>query len=211
MRNLLLIGFVLLLAVPAFALTVSYGWEDGGTVLAYYPTGGMVCTNVQAPDPVFSGTSSLKCQDALASGTPQAYVAWVKGLVTGDVVYASFWAYDITPAGAPSCRIWCHYNDSPTDIMTYSGAGVGVGNVYPAGTGWTKDIATDYAIAVPTGVPAGTHTGIVFEVRTYTNPGDIVWIDEMTIVAPDYATIIVPQGQSPVESATWTSIKALYR
>ncbi len=37
MRNLLLIGLALLLAVPAFAVQyVCYSWEDGGTVIATY-------------------------------------------------------------------------------------------------------------------------------------------------------------------------------
>ena len=205
MRNLLIVAIALALATPALALTVTYGWEDGGSVLAVYPAGNMIATNVGAPDPVYAGLRSCKLEDAHPSGTPQAYVAWIKGLVDGNQVHCDFWIYDTTPTGEPSGRIWAHYNDDPNDVMGYATSASGP-NLYPAGTGWTNDGATNY-----TWTMSGGHTGLVIEVRTYTNPGAIVWIDEMTVTAPDGATIVLPAPVSAVESATWTGIKALYR
>jgi hypothetical protein len=205
MRNLLLIGFVLLLAVPAFAVvTVTYGWEDGGTVLGMSPANGLACTNVAAPDPVYAGLHSLKCNE-LATGTKQAYVAWIRGLVDGSQVHVELYAYDTTVGVNPSGRIWAHYNDSPTNVMQSNGSASGP-NFYSGGTGWTNDVATNY-----TWTMAGGHTGIVIEFRCYGAIGDNVWADEMTITAPDGATIVVPEPQSPVENGTWSSIKALYR
>ena len=41
----------------------------------------------------------------------------------GDVVSAGFWRYDDTPDGAPSVRIWGHWNDSlPADPDGYDGS-----------------------------------------------------------------------------------------
>ena len=65
MRNLLLIGFVLLIVVPAFAVvTVTYGWEDGGTILGTKPHVRLACTNVGSPDPVYSGLQFAEVQRA---------------------------------------------------------------------------------------------------------------------------------------------------
>ena len=71
----------------------------------------MICTNVSSPEPVHGGTYALKCVDDMPSGTPQGYLAWIRGLQDGDQVTAGFWRYDITPNASPSCRIWGHWND----------------------------------------------------------------------------------------------------
>ena len=83
MRLLLIAGMTLALATGAYALTDSYGWEDGvGTILGSYL--GVVATNVTSP--VHTGGHSLQTTESPLSGTPQAYLAWIWGLQDGDVV-----------------------------------------------------------------------------------------------------------------------------
>lgn len=205
MKKLFTLAMALCLtAGAASADTVTYGWEDGGTILGMFPADGVFPTNVTAPDPVYNGTASLKLEDNGGDGvTPQAYVAFVWGLQEGDVVSAGFWRYDDTPGVAPSCRVWGHWNNSlPADPDGYNGS-AGGNSDFGLGEGW--DFTTWDFI-----VPAET-TGLVVECRTYSNAGDIVWIDEMVIIAPDDAFIQIP-GSGPIgnDSRTWGGVKALY-
>ena len=179
------LALVGLCTLAANAGTVNYGWEDGGTILGQY--GDIDSYNVGAPDPVYDGDRSLKLVDQAASGTPQAFVGWVTGLQNGDQVTAGFWAYDTTPDASPSGRIWGHYTNDLNDINAYAGS-PGLGSGYSEGTGWsyleytwTFDSASD-----------PTRNGWVIEARTYSSPGDTVWFDNLTITAPDHATIYVP-------------------
>jgi len=202
MKWLLVVVSICMLASTGYAYEVSYGWEDCGTILGMYPDGYIIPTNVETP--VHSGSRALQLEDNHPSGTPQAYIAYIYGLTDGDEVYVSFWRYDVTPGTAPSCRIWAHWNDSdPPDIGGYNGS-AGGNSDYGPGTGWDM---TDWTWTVADG-----HTGIVIECRTYSNPGDIVWIDDMYISAPDHATILVPEaGPSATEETSWGRIKSLYR
>ena len=189
---------MILVALPlaAMAATATCGWEGTDTVLGTY--GDLVATI--ATDPVYSGSQSLELERT-GSSTPQAYIAWVTGLDDGDTVAASFWRYDVTPSVAPSCRIWAHWNDDPGDIYGFSGSAGGQSE-YGPGTGW--DMA-EYEWTVEEG-----HTGLVIEARVYSNPGDIVWIDDLTVTAPDGATIIVPDDFVSLNRSTWAGIKAAF-
>ncbi|MBM4118325.1 hypothetical protein FJ251_11415 [bacterium] len=205
MKKLLLLLALVALAVPAAALTYTYGWEDGtSTLLSVFPLSppGMLAYNVTGPDPVYGGTYSLKTVDN-STGTPQGYVVWIRGLMNGDVVTASVARYDTTPNAQPSGRIWGHYNDNPLDVNGYNGSASGNSD-YGLGLGW--DI-TSY-----TWTMTGGHTGLVVELRTYTDPGSTVWWDNLEVVVPDRTGIFVefPGGYIPVEDNTISSIKALY-
>ena len=209
-RGILMVAAVALLATagPAFADQVpppDYGWEDCGTALGMYGTGDppILATNVIDPDPVHGGLHSLRLVDNSPSGTPQVYVAWVTGLVDGDSVYSSLWRYDVTPDASPSCRLWAHWNDDPTDVDVYSGS-AGGNSDYGPGTGW------DY-VSYTWHVVEG-HTGLVIEVRTYSNPGDTTWIDDLRVWIPDTATLHIPiAGASATDPVTWTEVKSMYR
>jgi hypothetical protein len=204
MRPLLILAFVLVAASFVHADTVVCGWEGGIPVLGLYGTGEppIFATFSAPPDPHHGGAQSLRLEDNSPSGTPQAYVAWVKGLSDGDVVEVGIWRYDTTPGVSPSCRIWAHWNDDPSDINGYNGSAGGNAD-YGPGLGWDY---TDWNWTVADG-----HTGLVIEIRTYSSPGDVVWVDDMEVVAPEGTTIIVPEAMSPVDSASWSSIKALFR
>ncbi len=198
MKSLLVLA--LLFAASHFALaatTVTFGWEGTETILGNY---GDIIASIDT-DPVHGGSQSLKLVDDDATGTPQAYVGWVVGLSDGDEVTASFWRYDVTPAAAPSCRIWGGWNDDPNDIMNYAGSASGQSD-YGPGTGWD--------LAEYTWIVEGGHSGLVIQVRTYSEPGATVWIDDLTITAPETAEIRTPSYSMDLSTDTWAAIKATF-
>ena len=151
-----------------------------------------------------AGLYSLKPEDNLATGTPQAFLAFVWDMLPGDNVSALFWRYEVTPAASPSCRVWGHWNDGlPDDYFAYPGSASGQSD-YGPGMGW--DLASfDF-------VNADGHTGLVIECRTYSTPGDIVFIDDMEIIIPDHASIMLPHaGFVGIEATSFGSVKALFR
>ena len=194
MRSFALLASLLVLSAPLLADTATFGWEGTETVLGMFPDSGVIATVSTAQ--VYSGSQSLMIERNSES-TPQAFVAWVVGLTDGDEVTASFYRYDVTPGAAPSCRIWGHWNDDPDDIGGYAGS-AGGNSDYGPGTGWDM---TDHTWTVADG-----HTGLVIECRVYSNPGDIVWIDDLEVTAPSGATIYTPE-QTGLSSETWGAIK----
>lgn len=231
MRNLLLIGLVLLLAVPVVAVqNVSYSWEDGGTTLCNYGANLVGVANVSGPQAgiyytaagVYSsfttpgacdGNSYLHVAEDPHTGTPSEVVALVSGLQIGDVINATICLYDPFDGSStfPGQRLYgaftlcedpCFYEADATDQP--------VG--YTAAEGWytftwtfTYDDADD---------PNGCYR---IEVRQYSYPVTLTpahtdyFIDNIRLEIPDHASVEFPEGQSPVETKTWSTIKALYR
>lgn len=186
MKKLGLITLAMLfVAANAMALTVTYGWEDGGTVLGTYGTVLASNTNQLAN----TGSRSLKLVDNYSgSNTPQAYVAWIKNLQAGDIVTASFWVYDTTPGGSPSGRIWAHYNNSNSNVNQYDGS-AGGNNTYSGSSPWSL---LSFSWTMPVG-----KTGLIIEARTYSDGQDTIWVDDLTVTAPDHATIVTPAVPEP--------------
>lgn len=201
MSKLMTLLLILVFSQTVAAVTATYGWEGSATVLALEGTGTPPMNVAIDTDPVHSGSQSLYLEDNSPSGTPEAYVAWIIGLEDGDEVTATFWRYDTTPAASPSCRIWAHWNDDPADLMADDGSASGESS-YGPGTGWDQ---TGYTWTVADG-----HTGLVIEIRTYSNPGDIVWVDDLEVTAPSGTTIWLPDTYTAVETSTWAGIKNLF-
>ncbi len=200
MKKLLTLALVLV-ASSAFGLEYFYGFEDGGLPIGYYGNGEPPILANLVTTPVHGGGWALRCEDNAASGTPQAFLVWVKGLTDGDMVTAGFWRYDDTPGTSPSCRIWGHWNDDPVDVNGYDGSASGNGD-YGEGLGWDY---TDWTWTVADG-----HTGLIIEIRTYSNDGDVVWIDDLYVDAPEFAEVILPHSGTATQEGTWSDIKALY-
>jgi hypothetical protein len=204
MKKLLFLALMVLIATSATAQTITYtfGWEDGtSTVIGGYSD--FIATNVTSP--VYGGNYALEFMDNTpdGGGTPQGYICWIRGLQDGDEVYASVARFDDTPGASPSGRIWGHWNDDPLDIGGYAGSASGNSD-YGEGLGW--DI-TDWTWLVLDG-----HTGLMIECRIYSNPGDTVWYDNLTVTVPDRDGIEVefPGGYVPVFDGTMSQLKALY-
>ncbi len=210
MRTLLLVVFVCFVASSAMGqnVSVSESWEGEQTVLGTYGTGEPPINAAIRSDlaiGAINGTQVLELEDNSPSGTPQAYVAWIKNLMPGAMVSVSLWRYDDTPDASPSCRLWGHWNDNLTDINGYSGS-AGGNDDYGQGQGW------DYVTHLWTN-PLGddAHLSLVVEIRTYSDPGDTVWIDGMEVTGPVGVTIVTPNANTPVDAGTWSHLKALYR
>ena len=197
-----LLGVAALVAAPALATqTVFYSWEDGGTILGSY--GNLVDpTNVSGPQTGSQGSTlpDYTCPGA-ASGekylhvaedphasTPEAFVGWVQGLNAGDTVTASFKGYDITAGASPSLRIWGAYT-AGDDINNYSSS-AGGNSTYTAGTGWDL-VEHTWTFSGAAG------EALRISARLYSTPATSdpdhtdYWIDDLTITAPDGATITV--------------------
>ena len=144
---------------------------------------------------VRTGNVSLMLTDMSSTGpsTPQAYVGWVENLQVGDQVTASAWVYDVT-GGSPSGRLWGHFNAN-NDITSYDGS-TGVGSGYSGDTGWTQ-ISYTWTYTADDYGTIGDRTGLVIEMRTYSTDGDTIWVDDLEIIAPDYAVIAKPDVPEP--------------
>lgn len=187
------------MAVAANANTVIYGWEDGGTVLGTYESNITNIANVSSG--VMTGTGTIVTPQSGSGmltatehphyGTPQLFLAFITGLTDGDIVDAKFFGFDETESFMPSLRIWGHYALSG-DVTSYMGS-AGGDSAYTAGTGWNSvshSWTFDSAI--------GTRDALVIEARLYSTPitdedaSTAFFIDNLTVVAPDRATIFLP-------------------
>ena len=201
MRTLFFFASLLLalpLAAQAFQ-TGTFDWEGPDTVLDVYGNG---TATIEDVGPVYNGTQSLRFEESPLGGTPQAYVGWIQNLTDGDTVTASFWVYDDTPSASPSGRIWAHWNDDPSDPSVRDGSAGGNGE-YSAGTGWSF-LEWEWTVA-------DGHTGLMIEGRIYSSTEfDTVWFDDLTIIAPDGATILFPDYVVSLERQSWGAIKSSF-
>ena len=232
MRTLLVIAAIAIVALPATAqVTCCYSWEDGGTTLGWYGSNVTGVSNVTGSQlgsagdqgtwtcpAAYDGDNYLHVAESPHTGTPQIYIAWITGLVAGDVVDASFWAYDSIESdyyGYPSARLWAHYA-TDGDITAYEGsAGGGTGGgAYTSGIGW-EQLSSSWTFGDPAGY--GDETSLVIEFRLYSSPATDAlqttdyWADYVCVTAPATACINFPVPVSPVEDSSWSTIKALYR
>ncbi len=201
MKTLLTLIAIMSLAGAASAQTYAcYGWEDGGTSLGEF---GLVeyandGTNVS------EGVSALSVRE-VGSGTGQIYAAWITGLNEGDVVTASFDAYDDSPGSAyTSTRIWGHFA-LDGDINAYDGS-AGGNSTFSDGLGWNN---LSYTWTIPAG-----KTTLVVEIRPYgASPFDQTpnWVDNICVTAPEAAIIYFPGGTVPASESSWSDMKALFR
>jgi 2',3'-cyclic-nucleotide 2'-phosphodiesterase (5'-nucleotidase family) len=182
--------------------TNSYGWEDQPSepVLGSY---GNISNELDTAFGYDGSSASLKLIDT-GDSTPQVYVGWVTGLEDGDQVTAGFWVYDPTDeADYPKGRIWGHYSKEAID--EYAGSANG-SSAYSA-EGWSY-LEHTWTYGTDGSPYDGEYAGLVIEARTYgSDPSsDIIWVDDITIVAPDHATVYLPGGDRSSESIALAAI-----
>ncbi len=197
----------ILFFLSAFAFTasasqvVTYNWDGtSDTVLYVYGNGNASI----ATDTVHTAPQSLRFEEDPIGGTPQACIAWIRDLSDGDEVTASFWVYDTTPQGDnPKGRIWGHWNDNtnPDSVTTYNGSASG--NTTYSTEGWSQ-LENTWTVS-------GGHTGLVIEARIYSSTGaNILWFDDLSITAPDGASFVLPNTQTPLQRNSWGAIKTSF-
>jgi hypothetical protein len=176
----------------AGAVTNSFGWENGATIIGAF--GNLadplnVASNRVGTVLPHGGSGMLQITEAPHGGTPQAYVAYIENLQEGDLVTGRFWGYDDTPSSSPSMRIWGHYATNG-NAGSYT-ASAGGNNTYTSGIGWEQ---TEHTWTVPAGEEA-----LVVEVRLYSSPATDAagrtdyWVDDIEVIAPAHATVTFPQ------------------
>lgn len=173
-------------AAPALAgvgNSASYGWENGATVLGQ-SADNIAFTN--STDNPLSGTASLFMNEDPLSGTPQGYVAFITGLSDGDVIDASFWAFDDTPGSSPSVRIWGHYGQS-SDVNETSGS-AGGNNTYSGEDGDWSELFHSWTFDSD----GGTRDALIVEVRMYASSsnGSSAYIDDLTVATSSETAVI---------------------
>ena len=153
-----------------------YGWEDGGTILGSYGNLGYAANVL---DPLGGGSNVLEIHEDPASGTPQAFVAWITGLTEGDEITGSFWGLGDGVTDAKT-RIWGHYTHLGGDIDSYSGSASG--NSTYSGADWTL-LSHTWTF----NGDGGNHTGLVIEARLYSYSGGSysAWVDDLSVVVND--------------------------
>ena len=127
MRTLLMLAAVAIFALGAQAETVFESWEGSHTVLGMYGAGDPpIIASIRSGAPIdpVHGSQVLQLVDNSPTGTPQAFVAWVRNIAYGDTVTVSLHRYDVTPATAPSCA----RTSSPSSTRT---AGTGTAPASP--------------------------------------------------------------------------------
>jgi len=200
------VGLGIAAGIAAGSTTNSYSWEDGGTILGRY---GNVANEMAVaggsdpgknnqeqthiiPLPVTprTGGKMLQVDEDPHSGTPQAYVAWIKGVSGGDEVTASMWGWDSTPS-SPRLRLWAHY--SLTNDVNSNDGYTGEGSSYTTGTGEWNQVSHTWTIE------AGKEA-LVIEARLYSTPSSSAtnsttfWVDDLELIVPDGATVTFPEG-----------------
>ena len=175
-------------SAPAQVSLVDYGWDDNPDpiILGKYNdiTATLSTTQKLSPD------YSLKLVDG-GGDTPYVYVAWITGLAHGDQVTASAWIYDTTPGASPSGRLWAHYTSDPGDIDSFAGS-TNEGTDYSS-NGWTY---LEHTWTFDVGDPV--RDGMVIEVRTYTDDGDTVWVDGLSVSSDGGVELYYPGSFVPI-------------
>ena len=198
MRGFLIAALVVSMAVGASAaMIVNYGWEDGKTILGSFGNVGTAQNVSAGTDPAGNpvtpsgGTSMLFLQESPVDGTPQAYVAWVRGLNHGDQVSVELDSWYKGSGSFPRGRVWGHYTTS--DITSYGGSASGPSTYADGALGWNVSSHTWTFDS-----NAGANNGLVIEYRLYSDAANYdFWVDDMTITSPWGSIVETPGGVVP--------------
>lgn len=191
-RSKTIVATAMLCATPAFAgdwdNQLTYGWEDGGTILGYFNSGSGEITATNSSEQVFAESSALQLVEDPTGGTPQVWVGFVTGLQDGDIISANFMVYDDTEGGSPSVRIWGGYAMSD-DISNYMGS-AGGNSDYSAGTGWSN-LSHQWTFDSGLGGSNEGRDGLVIQVRMYSDSDSSpVYIDNLNIQTSSSTAVI---------------------
>jgi len=191
--------FSILFFSISFLIADTYSWEDGGTILGSYGNLANVANvgSTNGIDP-HDGDYMLTVSEDPIDGTPQAFIAWVTDISSGDQITACFYGYDTTAASSPSMRVWGSWSAN-NDINSYAGSADG-NEDYTAGTGWDQ-VCHTFSTSQENWDEG---EALVVQARLYSSSSASnavqYFIDsvEITTTSPT-ATIHFPGAQDPVE------------
>lgn len=225
MRMLTIILAALWLAAPVFAVplpsqqeTFTYDWADGEVdYLGTFDQDMLAEINHDAnrPGSPGFGLQVTKNLTAAESTVSMGFLAAVWGLQEGDEVTARLWRYDTT-MNSPNGRLRAHYNndlvaaDDARSLPLALDHGLhvdrsGLGTF----SGW-EELSCTWVIEEG-------YTGLVIDIAVNGDLGAALWIDDLTIIAPEYAHVRMPNayyymGQGVrAESSTWSAVKHLFQ
>ena len=191
--------FSILFFSISFLISDTYSWEDGGTILGSYGNLANVANvgSTNGIDP-HDGDYMLTVSEDPIDGTPQAFIAWVTDISSGDQITACFYGYDTTAAASPSMRVWGSWSAN-NDINSYAGSADG-NEDYTAGTGWDQ-VCHTFSTSQENWDEG---EALIVQARLYSSSSatDAVqyFIDSVEITTTSAtATINFPGAQEPVE------------
>jgi hypothetical protein len=219
MRKFTILLACCLLALPALAAqTYTYDWEHADVdYLGCFHTDMLADVASYANRPGSAGHGLVLTKNNTASaGYALGFLAAVWDLEPGDQVTASVWRYD-PMAGLPYFRLWAHANNALVnagsamgqDMEAYDGNLMG-NSSFGSQIGW-EQFSHTWTIG------AGT-TGMVIDAVVYGSPGDVIWVDDLSVTVPDHASVRLPDAFYPaggppvaVDASTWSQVKTLFR
>jgi len=216
-KTLITIALIGLLAVPALAAQIyTYNWSGDADYLGCFYSDSSAEVDAAYNRPGSAGNGLKITKNTYGGGYVLGFVASVWGLEEGDEVTVSIWRYDNNSA-MPYFALWSHYNDALMQASDARGQDMAIndGNCYGDQTlgvqnGWEQYTHTWT-------IEAG-HNGLVIDAQVYGNTDSYMYVDDMTIVVPDHASVRTPDavyfaggGVTANEAATWTSVKGLFQ
>ena len=177
-------------ATQAQAVTATYGWEDGSTVLGQFSANHISHVNSSAQ--ARTGDYSLLVEDVdpVDNSTPQSFLAWVNGLSDGDVVTVNMWVYDDS-GDRPAGRLWGHYTDDDSDVDSYAGS-AGGNSAYTDGSGW-QQVSHTWTFDSS----GSSRDGLVVEFRLYDSSSfttGSLFVDDIEIISTA-GTVTLASGE----------------
>ena len=196
MRLATLLSLILLVPSLVIAATATESWEGTYGPLAVVGTGSppiLAAPRLGFPVDPIHGTKYLELINNSPSGTPSAYVAWIKNLDPGETVEVSLYWHDAVP---DTFVISAHWNMSTSDIYSYDGD-AGSFLATDTGTGWDVASGSWEAPTLPF-----NYLGLVIEVPLIVAYGDTLLLDAMEITTSAGAYIMTePEHESTVPVA----------
>ena len=177
----------------AGTFSVNYGWENNPAEAALgirvVAPGGMTA---EATDALARhGKYSLLLTEDPEFGTPEAYIAHVKNLETGDQVTVTVFINPYSD-GLAKGRLWAHYStDSDPDTVLLNADGN-----YQYAEMWTWN-----SLSFTWTVPAG-YTALVPKIRLFSLGQNYLFVDDVTVTVPKHAVVVLPGGKSSFNCAS---------
>ena len=176
-------------------ISASSGWEDNAADALLGTFGNVGDYGYDQADP-FAGTNSLFIMEDPLSGTPQGYVAWIRGLSEGDTVTVSMWFKGEDSGSGDTIakgRLWAHYTDE-VDTTSYLGSASG-----------PSDYAGDEGVweqSTYTWTVAAGQTALMIEARIYSyGENNMILGDDMVVTVSNDNANITLAGVVPAPGA----------